>query len=182
MNVDRPFRQMPSLSALPVFFVSTLLLVLCWFVTAPTASALPLPSTPIIGALFSSAGDRPANLGVASGKFTPCPITPNCVSSQSQDSIHTIAPLRYTTASEVAFDKLKATLQAQPRVNLLTTTANYIRAEFTIPLVGFVDDVEFYLDREANLIQVRSASRLGDSDLGVNRKRIETIRTKLSEE
>ncbi|MBW4579874.1 MAG: DUF1499 domain-containing protein [Tildeniella nuda ZEHNDER 1965/U140] len=179
MNVDRPFWQ-TSRSVLPIFFASTLLL--CWFITATPAVALSLPSTPVVGALFSLAGDRPANLGVAAGKFAPCPTTPNCVSSQSQDAAHAIDPLRYTTAPDVAFDTLKSTLKAQPRVNLLTTTADYIRAEFTIPIVGFVDDVEFYLDREANLIQVRSASRMGESDLGVNRKRIETIRTKLGEE
>lgn len=181
MNVDRPFWQMPLLLALNVFFASTLVLVMCWFVTATPVSALPLPSAPIVGALFSLTGDRPANLGIAAGKFAPCPTTPNCVNSQSQDAAHAIDPLRYTTTPDVAFDKLKATLQAQPRVNLLAAANDYIRAEFTIPIVGFVDDVEFYLDREAKLIQVRSASRLGESDLGVNRKRIETIRTKLGE-
>jgi uncharacterized protein (DUF1499 family) len=101
------------------------------------------------------------------------------VSSQSQDPAHAIAPLRYATAPEVAFDTLKATLQGQPRVSLLTATPDYMRAEFTSSIMGFVDDVEFYLDRDADRIQVRSASRLGESDLGVNRKRIEAIRATL---
>jgi uncharacterized protein (DUF1499 family) len=175
---DRPFWQLPLLSALPLVFTSMLLVMACWLV-APSALALPLPSTSTVGALFSFGGDRPANLGVAEGKFAPCPSTPNCVSSQSQDPAHAIAPLRYATAPEVAFDTLKATLQGQPRVSLLTATPDYMRAEFTSSIMGFVDDVEFYLDRDADRIQVRSASRLGESDLGVNRKRIEAIRATL---
>ncbi len=137
---DRPLWQQPLLSALPIFFTSTLLVIACWLVT-PSALALPLPPMLTVGALFSFAGDRPANLGVVEGKFAPCPSTPNCVSSQSQEPTHTIAPLRYTTAPEVAFETLKATLQRQPRVSLLTTTADYMRAEFTSSIMGFVDDV-----------------------------------------
>ena len=175
---DRPLWQLPLLSALPLFIMSMLLIIVCWLV-APSALALPLPPTLTVGALFSFAGDRPTNLGVAGGKFAPCPSTPNCVSSQSQDPVHAIAPLRYATAPEVAFDTLKTTLQGQPSVSLLTATANYMRAEFTSSIMGFVDDVEFYLDRDADRIQVRSASRLGESDLGVNRKRIEAIRATL---
>ncbi|XHX80649.1 MAG: DUF1499 domain-containing protein [Stenomitos frigidus ULC029] len=176
---DRPFWQLPFRSAMPIWIASVLWVMLCWLSMAPVALALPLPSTSTVGALFSFAGDRPANLGVAEGKFAPCPSTPNCVSSQSQDPAHSIAPLRYTTAPEVAFETLKATLQGQPRVSLLTATADYMRAEFTSSIMGFVDDVEFYLDRDADRIQVRSASRLGESDLGVNRKRIEAIRATL---
>jgi uncharacterized protein (DUF1499 family) len=67
------------------------------------------------------------------------------------------------------------------KTQIITEDKNYLYAEFTSAIMGFVDDVEFYLDEDAKLIQVRSASRLGKSDLGVNRKRIETIRTKLKE-
>jgi uncharacterized protein (DUF1499 family) len=163
-------------SVLSVFFASTVLMALCWLATPASASTLPLSSAPIVSALLSFPGTRPANLGVADGQFAPCPSTPNCVNSQSQDQEHAIASFRYTTAPKEAFDKLKTILAAQPRVNVLTATDDYIRTEFTIPIVGFVDDVEFYLDRAASVIQVRSASRLGESDLGVNRKRIETLR------
>jgi uncharacterized protein (DUF1499 family) len=178
-NEVRPFWKTRLLPALSAFSASLLIAATCWFAIVPSASALPLSSAPMVGALFSLAGTRPANLGVVDGKFAPCPTTPNCVSSQSQDEAHAIAPLSFTAPPEEAFNKLKATLAAQPRINILTTTDDYIRTEFTIPIVGFVDDVEFYLDRTANLIQVRSASRLGESDLGVNRKRIETLRTKM---
>jgi uncharacterized protein (DUF1499 family) len=123
------------------------------------------------------AGKRPSNLGVDNGKLTPCPPTPNCVCSQSQDVQHQIAPLTYRSAPEQAIGDLKAIIQAETRTTLVTETANYLYAEFASKLMGFVDDVEFYLDTDTQLIHVRSASRLGQSDLGVNRKRVESIRS-----
>lgn len=122
-------------------------------------------------------GTRPSNLGVHSGQLTPCPNTPNCVNSQSQD-VHKIEPFTYNS-SEKAINDLKTIIQSF-KTKIITETKNYLYVEFTIPIVGFVDDVEFYLDKGAKVIHVRSASRLGESDLGVNRKRIETIRAKLN--
>ncbi|NEU76628.1 DUF1499 domain-containing protein [Hassallia byssoidea VB512170] len=127
------------------------------------------------------AGKRPNNLGVNSGKLAPCPNSPNCVSSQSSSSVHSIAPLSYSSTPEEAIANLKSVIQSLPRTKIITESKDYLYAEFKSALMGFVDDVEFYLDRKANVIQVRSASRLGQSDLGVNRKRIETIRAKLAE-
>ena len=127
------------------------------------------------------AGKRPNNLGVKSGKLAPCPNSPNCVSSQSSDVDHSIAALTYSSTPEQAIANLKSVIQSLPRTKIITESKDYLYAEFKSALMGFVDDVEFYLDRKANVIQVRSASRLGQSDLGVNRKRIETIRAKLAE-
>ncbi|MBW4571117.1 MAG: DUF1499 domain-containing protein [Tolypothrix carrinoi HA7290-LM1] len=127
------------------------------------------------------AGKRPNNLGVNSGKLAPCPNSPNCVSSQSSDVGHSIAALSYSSTPEEAIAKLKSVIQSLSRTKIITESNDYLYAEFKSALMGFVDDVEFYLDRKANVIQVRSASRLGQSDLGVNRKRIETIRAKLAE-
>jgi uncharacterized protein (DUF1499 family) len=127
------------------------------------------------------AGKRPNNLGVRDGKLAACPNSPNCVSSQSTDAVHQIAPLTFTTSPEQAIANLKSIIQSLPRTTIISESQDYLYAEFKSALMGFVDDVEFYLDRNANLIQVRSASRLGQSDLGVNRQRIETIRAKLTE-
>ncbi len=124
------------------------------------------------------AGTRPNNLGVHAGQLAPCPTTPNCVSSQSQDAVHQIAPLTYNSTDQEAMAHLKTVLQSFRRAKAIAQTENYIYSEFTIPVVGFVDDVEFLLDKDAKAIHVRSASRLGEGDLGVNRRRIETIRTK----
>ncbi|MBD1834845.1 MULTISPECIES: DUF1499 domain-containing protein [Cyanophyceae] len=127
------------------------------------------------------AGKRPTNLGVQSGKLAPCPSTPNCVNSQSQDSEHKIEPLTYNSSAAQAIADLKTVIQSLPKTKIVAETDNYLYAEFTTKLMGFVDDVEFYVDDAAKTIHVRSASRLGQSDLGVNRKRIETLRAKLNE-
>lgn len=127
------------------------------------------------------AGTKPSNLGVATGQLLACPSTPNCVNSQSLDAEHKITPLSYNSTAEDAFKTLKTVVRSFKQSTIERETDNYIYAEFTIPVVGFVDDVEFLLDKEAKVIHVRSASRLGESDLGVNRKRIETIRAKFNQ-
>lgn len=128
-------------------------------------------------------GTRPNNLGVNNGKLAVCPNSPNCVSSQSPstDTTHFIQPLNYTSTPEKALSDLKAVIESEPRTKIITESSNYLYAEFKSALMGYVDDVEFYLDTSSNTIHVRSASRLGQSDLGVNRKRIETIRTKFNQ-
>lgn len=123
-------------------------------------------------------GQRPNNLGVRDGRLAPCPNSPNCVCSQSSDPTHQIAPLTFTTTPEKAIAFLKKIIQSLPRTKIMTESEDYLYAEFKSALMGFVDDVEFYLDPKNKVIQVRSASRLGQSDLGVNRQRIETIRAK----
>jgi uncharacterized protein (DUF1499 family) len=122
------------------------------------------------------AGKRPTNLGVKAGKLTPCPNTPNCVSSQSSDSEHAIDPLPYAQITDI-----KRVVKNMERTTIIEETENYLYAEFKSKLMGFVDDVEFHKDDINQVIHVRSASRLGKSDLGVNRKRVEEIRQQLQE-
>jgi uncharacterized protein (DUF1499 family) len=136
------------------------------------------PPAPLI-ALFSFAGDRPANLGLQNGKFAACATTPNCVNSQARDAEHQIDPIRYSTKPELAWATLKQTILKTPKATIVTETPDYLYAEYTSKLMGFVDDVEFHLNPDAAVIEVRSASRLGESDLGVNRQRIEAIRDQL---
>jgi uncharacterized protein (DUF1499 family) len=138
-----------------------------WFSTTACAQA----------SIFSFSGDRPTNLGVNAGKFAPCPATPNCVSSQATDAAHKIAPLAYTGDGTAALAKIKTAIAALPGSKIITESDNYIYAEFTSGLMGFVDDVEF--SSQDGVIQVRSASRLGESDLGVNAKRVEAVRSAL---
>ena len=124
--------------------------------------------------MFNFTGKKPNNLGVKDGKLSACPGTPNCVSSQSNDAQSQIEPLPM-----VSMDEIKKVLQGMERATIVEETDKYLYAEFKSKLMGYVDDVEFYLDSDANVVQVRSASRLGKSDLGVNRKRVEEIRSKL---
>jgi uncharacterized protein (DUF1499 family) len=125
--------------------------------------------------MFNFSGTRPNNLGVNNGKLAACPGSPNCVNSQSDNAQSKIAPL-----PNVAISRIKEVVESMKKTKVIEATDNYLYAEFTSNLMGYVDDVEFYLDSSSNVVHVRSASRLGKSDLGVNRKRIEEIRAKLS--
>lgn len=132
--------------------------------------------------LFS--GTRPDNLGVHDGRLAPPKPTPNNVSSQADrnaDAQHYIEPLRYTGDAAQAWAALRRVIDGMPRVKVVKSEPNYLYAEFTTKLMGYVDDAEFYVDEKAGAIQVRSASRLGRSDFGVNRERIESIRAKLAQ-
>ena len=136
-----------------------------------------LPSLLSLGLLLAGCtGTRPVNLGVHNGKLAPCPASPNCVSSQGSDREHSIEPLRYTGSPGEAMDRLKKIVISMKRSRIITETGSYIHAEYTSALFRFVDDVEFFLDERAAVIQVRSSSRIGSSDLGVNRERVEDIR------
>lgn len=126
-------------------------------------------------AFLSFPGQRPNSIGVKDGKLAPCPNSPNCVSSQATDAEHSIAALTYKSSPEQAIAHLKQVIQAQAGAEIITERPDYLYAEFTSKLMGFVDDVEFYVNKDNGKIDVRSASRLGKSDLGANRKRIETI-------
>lgn len=123
-------------------------------------------------------------LGVSNGKLTPCPESPNCVNSQQSttDEEHYIEPIEFSGTSQQAQIGLLHVLKAAERANIVVVEDNYIRVEFTSQIMRFVDDVEFYFPTSASdkiTIQVRSASRIGRSDFGVNRERIEKIRTEL---
>jgi uncharacterized protein (DUF1499 family) len=131
--------------------------------------------------LFS--GTRPDNLGVHDGRLAPPKRTPNNVTSQidkNADAEHYIEPLRYTGDAGQAWAALKQIVGGMRRAKVVTSEPGYLYAEFTSKLMGFIDDTEFYLDEKAGVIQVRSASRLGRRDFGVNRGRIEYIRAKLT--
>ena len=119
-------------------------------------------------------GTRPDNLGVKDGRFAACKPTPNCVSSQADpaDKEHYIAPIAYSGTMQ----ELRRAVESMTRANVIREEGNYLYAEYTSALMGYVDDVELLLDEKARLVHVRSASRLGRSDFGVNRKRIEELR------
>ncbi len=124
--------------------------------------------------MFKFSGTRPSNLGVTDGKLAACPNKPNCVNSQSGRGGHAIAPLSFSGDPAAAMQRVKAVVEAMPRARVIESRSDYLYAEFSTPLMGFVDDVELFGD--GKVIHVRSASRLGYSDLGVNRKRVEAIR------
>ena len=139
----------------------------------------------VAGQLGAFRGTRPEGLGVRGGQLMPPRDTPNSVSSQAPPDASRvlgydprIAPLRYTGESAAAMQKLAALLTTTQGCVVVTNLPGYIYAQATTRLLKFTDDLEFYLDAPAGVIQVRSASRLGKGDLGTNRARIESLRAR----
>jgi uncharacterized protein (DUF1499 family) len=129
-------------------------------------------------------GTRPDNLGLHDGRLSPPKRTPNNVHSQvnrAEGAEHYIEPLRYRGDAGKAWERLQGIVSGMQRARVVKSEPDYLYAEFTTRLMGYVDDVEFYLDRQAGVIHVRSASRLGRRDFGVNRERIESIRAMLAQ-
>ncbi len=130
--------------------------------------------------LTGCAGQPPADLGSAGAGLSPCPSSPNCVSSLAVEDAQRVAPLRVSVKQAQAAAAIRAVIGNDPRARVTGEENGYVRSEFSSRLLGFVDDVEFWW-ADAQTIHVRSASRLGYSDFGVNRKRVETLRAQISE-
>jgi uncharacterized protein (DUF1499 family) len=122
---------------------------------------------------------KPKPLGVQQGRLSPCPKQPNCVSSDASDAAHYVEPYRLRIAPEAAWRQLQTVITSLPRTQIISRTDCYLHAEARSLVFRFVDDMEFQLRPQEQLIAVRSASRLGYSDLGVNRKRVEQVRERL---
>jgi uncharacterized protein (DUF1499 family) len=127
-------------------------------------------------AILARVVKAPANLGVNNGRLAPCPNSPNCVSTQSQDPRHQIDPIPFTTSVAEARTTLLQIIRSMERTRVIVNDPTYIRAEFRTKGIGYVDDVELYLDQEAGVIHFRSSARLPYWDWGFNRKRMEQIR------
>ncbi len=134
------------------------------------------------------AGSAPKALGVQDGRLVAPSTTPNSVSSQAdlypdhpQRDYARVAPLRYAGNGAAAMAKLAAVLRQTDGATIVTERPDYIQVRFETALLRFNDDAEFWLDSAPGLIQVRSASRIGQSDLGVNRQRIESIRNRFAQ-
>lgn len=150
------------------------------------ATALLLYAALVENSVFS--GKRPDDLGFRNGRLAACKQTPNCVSSQAEraDAQHYIDPIPFKGSAAEAIAAVERALRTPERVRIIERKPDYIHAEFRSRLLGFVDDVEFAFDpafeQPARQIHVRSASRLGKSDFGVNRARIERLRPLIAAE
>lgn len=130
--------------------------------------------------LTACAGEQPKNLAPRDGFLAPCPSSPNCVSSRAEDRRHRIDPLCFSGQPSDALARLRKVLTERPDTTVMADDGRYLRVEFRTRL-GFVDDGEFLLDPDRRCIHLRSASRLGYSDLGKNRVRMEEIRRRFAE-
>lgn len=143
----------------------------------------PIARVLLAAALFAlgCGGRMPKALAEGSGRFAPCPASPNCVSSEARDEAHAIAAYRIRGEADAAWRALTDHLRTRERVEIATLEADYLHAVFKSALMGYRDDVEFRLDPGAGVIRLRSASRLGYGDMGANRDRIESIRAALAQ-
>jgi len=130
--------------------------------------------------LLSIPGRRPTDIGPQGSRLARCPGSPNCVCSDDDDATHGIAALRLAVPAAEAWSAAKQAVLALPRTRIVTERGDYLHAECTSALLGFVDDLELHLRAGEAVIAVRSASRVGYSDFGVNRKRVERIRAALA--
>lgn len=124
--------------------------------------------------MFKFRGKRPKTLGIHNGQLYRPSRKPNSVCSHATTGYAAIAPLQIQGEAADAWSRLRGIIAGEAEI--IEADAQYLYAEYTTPLMGYVDDVEFLLDAEHGVIHLRSASRLGYSDMGANRKRIENIR------
>lgn len=133
----------------------------------------------IIGLVFialSVSSRKQPELGLLEGRLRPCPDSPNCVCSEYRDHSAFIAPLLFTNTAENSWDKIKKAI-VETGGEIVTERDGYLHARFVTLLMRYVDDVELRMEQDKQRIHIRSASRVGHSDMGANRKRVTRIRS-----
>ena len=150
-----------------------------WIIAGAAIVAVVLLGSIALRLLGAASARRQPDLGVADGKLAPCSAPPTSVSTQAQDVRHFIEPIRFSGPPAEIIKRLAAFVSSMPGTTVLEERADYLRAEFKSRVFGFVDDVEFFADGTTGTLHFRSASRVGQSDLGANRRRMETIRRAL---
>ena len=121
---------------------------------------------------------RVESIGMTKGKLAPCPDSPNCVSTQSEDKRHAMKPLPYLRTRKASREKILSILKDMKRTEIVKLTESYIHVECRTALFRFVDDVAFFLDETTRIVHFRSASRVGYYDFGLNRRRMKRISEK----
>ncbi|HSH69563.1 MAG TPA: DUF1499 domain-containing protein [Deferrisomatales bacterium] len=129
--------------------------------------------------ILSCSGARPPGLGVSGGRLSPCPSSPNCVSSDAPDAGHRVEAFVLDAAPDIGWRALREEIAALPRTTVVAEEPNYLHAQCASAVFGFVDDLEVHLPEGSDKLAIRSASRVGSSDLGVNRRRVERLREAL---
>lgn len=120
-----------------------------------------------------------ARTGLSDNQFIACPDTPNCVSSMTADNAHKIEALSLSDNPALSLDSIAALIKQQTNTQIVTLESGYLHATYKTKVLGFIDDVEMLQLPQSDVIEVKSASRLGRSDFGINRKRIEELRNTL---
>ncbi len=124
---------------------------------------------------------KPVALGAVGGRLAPCPETPNCVSSTAEDPAQLVEPFKLEGDPAAVREKLKAALTRLGGTTVVKEETNYLHIVATTAFFRFRDDLELLIDPVKGVVHVRSGSRIGVSDLGANRKRVERLRGILAE-
>lgn len=124
-------------------------------------------------------GKRPNEIGIDPSGLRGCPKSPNCVSSEAKDERHAIESFRIKGDHNASWSLIQDEIASMPRWRVVTATNNYIHVECKSRIFRFVDDLELYFNPSNGVISIRSASRIGYSDFGANRRRVELLRSKL---
>lgn len=158
--------------------------LMIWLLVAVLALVLAVLAVGQAGFL---AGKEPGDLGVKDGRLKPPSRTENSVSSQSglysdhpMKAYAEIAPIKFTGEGRAAIERIKRIVETTEGARIVRAEPAYLHAQFQTKWLKFVDDAEFFADEGAKLVHVRSASRIGRKDFGVNRARIEAIRTRFA--
>lgn len=130
----------------------------------------------VLFAVLAVLSQRPPELGLRDGRLLPCRYRSNCVSTEDTANPRPEAPFAVRGDPEAALDRLARIVAAQPRTRIIARQPGYLRAEFRSRLFRFVDDLEARVDPATGVLQVRSGSRVGRGDHGVNRARIQELR------
>ncbi len=123
--------------------------------------------------------ERPV-LGIIEGRLRPCPNTPNCVCSEDRGRSSFIEPLTFKDSPKHSWESIKSVIRDMGG-NIEQEQDGYIRATFTTTFFRFIDDLELRMDETNKIFQVRSTSRVGHSDMGTNRRRVENLRARFNQ-
>ncbi len=129
--------------------------------------------------LISCSGERPKDIGIFDGKFSPCPKSPNCISSDATDSKHKTSPFKLNSIHADSWKAIYKAVDDLPNTKIVTFNDKYLHAECSSAFFGFVDDLQLHLRNNKKSVAVKSAARLGHSDFGVNQKRVDQLRSQL---
>jgi len=127
----------------------------------------------------SACSSNQVTVGLIDNRLTPCPDSPNCVSSDATDEVHRVEPYRLKAPAQDVWHGLQNVVAAEQGTRLVEANDSYLHVEVRSAILRFVDDTEFQLRASEGIIAVRSAARTGYNDTGVNRARIERIREAL---
>jgi len=128
----------------------------------------------LLSLVLSLSSRKQPELGLLNGRLRPCPATPNCVCSEPPVAVSFIPPLAYSIAHADAWHSVRQAVVETGGV-LINEQDDYLHARYVTPLLRYIDDVELRIDEHAHLIHIRSASRVGHADFGVNRRRVSRI-------